>query len=116
MIMTINKLEEQIRRILGQAETEDKAVSMLLTLLQPKITSTDIESLKKDYEEYFCNGTTVEELEMEEDGDDLTAVYVWRWFESRLSNKSELKKEAVCSICNRPTDKLNSDGVCGDCL
>ena len=128
MIMTIN---EQIKEILEihrksvdwkkEAPTfNDYRANKIISLFQPKTTSTDIESLKKDYEEYFCNGTTIEELEMEEDGDDLTAVYVWRWFESRLSNKSEVKKEAVCRVCGMETStvyniNLKATHICNKC-
>lgn len=53
---------------------------------QPKTTSTDIEELKKEFEK---------EAESVKFGFEFDKEEIWNFFLPHLSNKSELKKEAV---------------------
>ena len=51
-----------------------------------------IEEIKKEYESFWCNGATLEELEKEEGADEyeeLLVVKVWEWFEPYLSQLTE---------------------------
>lgn len=73
---------------------------------QPKTTSTDIEELKKEFEERVIGETFAGGIFNDNDNQRMyTSGYAdgfrsaksisWRWFEPHLSNKSELKREAV---------------------
>ena len=81
-------------------------IAELIDLIQPKTTSTDIEELRKVYNERFTYGGITGTIALTTDN----ALAIWNFFAPHLSNKSELKKEAVQEFMEFCWDGGEHDG------
>lgn len=86
MIMTINELSKEYDFIgaFGE-EVAERLKRDIKKIVQPKTTSTDIEELRKEFDELLAG----------QYWKFVTRDAIWNLFAPHLSNKSELKKEAV---------------------
>jgi hypothetical protein len=96
--MTKNNREKQIEEILERNTGEyqgritirfDDAVKELTTLLTQ--TDKDMGEIRKEFFEFWNTPENV----IEDGGIDVSPRKIWNFFAPHLSNKSELKKEAV---------------------
>ena len=144
--MTIDELKEEISKILKKhfnwngrewildeqgidesASTDDfddfvaDLSKYIAENYQPKTTSTDIEELRKEFEERVIGETFAGGIFNDNDNQRMyTSGYAdgfrsakgisWRWFAPHLSNKSELKKEAVQEFMEFCWDGGEHDG------
>ena len=100
--------KEQLKEILKLTYEGDimweQAYELITKNYQPKTTSTDIEGLRKEFEDKFekmSNGLGRGLIGYLDGVNDIQCFFtddIWNYFLPHLSNKSELKREAVREI------------------